>query len=221
MRCSEITAEHADETFSRHEIYMTGPCRIYIRRPDEGDMWTEIVLGAMGTLIVHGDGPDIAFRSWNRSTSFYHFMHWAGHSQPEYVRSKVCMGKATVFCEETARSSFVEAITERFRDLARDIFGEDAEGADLRELLQTVSGSDRVTVKALDDLVDAVGAIPEARSEFEIWRVIQENDPWGLFDECYDLGTINSRNLMNAMAACRRAVWLIDNKRAQGGTVEI
>ncbi len=116
MSTVEDDIKRADTTYAKHEIKSRGEGRWLLQNPEWTDMWTEILHCEAGTIIVHGDGPDIAFRSYVWNAEGHYLVRWAGRGGTDYIGSKVCMGEAESWDRDLALEELREYVGECIDD---------------------------------------------------------------------------------------------------------
>lgn len=100
------------EPFEKHQIARRSPDRIYFAEPGTSNLETEFILGARGTLIVHGDGPDFILRTYRDANGLEDLIRWAAGSPMDYLASKVVAGTARVYSSEQAQKDIRQMIQE-------------------------------------------------------------------------------------------------------------
>ena len=189
----EQDIEQAKATYATHVIVDRGPDRWRIRKADGcSNFWTEIIIGAAGTVIVHGDGPDLILRSWKNSESGRNLLRWVASSNLDYLAGSVACGKDRVYDAELAR--------QYARELA-DQYIEDY-------------GSTDATAKKLLDLVENPSTPWDDGVEIRVrlWDIDAELELEGL-------GLRPSWDLISAQAACARLTELLDDEDTQLSSV--
>ena len=183
----ESEVAEADKVYATHQIEKPGEGRVFLKRPDEGAFWTELIHGGAGTLIIHGDGPDIVFRSWRWKETMENLIYWVGHSDVGYMSSKVVMGKVHRF-----------ELSEAKRELRE--YGEelDEEQVDLKAAIVEFLEEDWRHHDG-DDPFHA-----------QVHEALSEHD--STIYEIFPLGRLVDSNFLLAQAACRRAHALLHDQ---------
>lgn len=101
--------------YQNHQIIRRSPDRIYFADPKDCNLWAEIVAGARGTLIFHGDGPDLILRSYRDSYTLEDLVRWVASNNVGYLATKVVAGEARVYSAEQARKD-IEARIQELRE---------------------------------------------------------------------------------------------------------
>ena len=185
MSTTEQDIEQAKDVYSTHVIVDHGPGRWLMKRADGcGNFWTEVIVGEAGTVIVHGDGPNMVFRSWGRRTYAHRLIGWVGNSNLGYIAEKIVCGEWSVYDEDQARQDVCDSL-ENY-----------AEGSEIRRELV-----DLLTKDFYHSSTWANDAALHGRL-FEI----DCNGEW-------NVGHRPAWNLIAACAACSRLAELLDEQR--------
>lgn len=138
--------------FDNHEIIRRKPRSILLADPADNNLWTELLLGTRGALIVTGDGPDLILRSWRDSASLEGLIWWVAGSGLRYLSTKIVAGPGLVYCPDKAREDLLAESLEvdcytaeqraEFAELAEtDLWSQDALYTSIHEIVEDWEGS--------------------------------------------------------------------------------
>lgn len=125
-------SEDYDADYAHHIVVRLEDHRILLKRPGHSEYWTEFVAGSMGTLLIHGDGPDIVFRLWHREHTIESMIRWvARQTSPSYLASKILLGIKEEYDPVLAKQELREYIEDLDADddskgSLQDIFDEES-----------------------------------------------------------------------------------------------
>jgi len=107
------------QAYARHQIASArpfdAPSRWLLRRPEDNAYWTEIVILEAGTIVIHGDSPDIAFRWW-RTMPPAKLVRSVAMSNFDYLRQKIVMGDGYVYDTLSAESDVHQLLVDAEKD---------------------------------------------------------------------------------------------------------
>lgn len=179
----QADVDRATETYAQHQLgrCLQGEGRWLLKRPNDGAFWAEIIHGEAGTILVHGDGPDIALRSWQWKANGIYLVRWIAQSNLGYLSEKVCMGKREFWDEDLARAGLADYIRE--------------------------CASNYEDEKIPEAFGDLLADMPD--NETDLLRRLHDAEPDGWW-EGGSFGVRPSWDLIGARAACRRLIELLD-----------
>ena len=186
--------------------------RALLSRPESGIFKTEFILGWAGTLIIHGDCPDIILRSYSDQSGLEYLIRWAAQGGYDYIGSKAVAGQTKEFSWEEAQHQLSTDLLDRIRD-HNEFYDDEKHVECIGALVENeLERSDpRHALAELSEFIEQLG------DEYSQDALFRELD--GVVD-CMDsyyeghLGMIPAKNLIYAVAACKRAVAILDERRS-------
>ena len=153
MSTVEEDIKEATKNYASHVITKRGDGRWSLNRVTGNYFRTEVIHGDDGTVFVHGDGPEIAFRTHKRNAEPYSLIRWVADSSLRESGPKVFLGKSNDWDADLARRQLAahteETIIEEglptkqleeLRELATSPFFPENQH-DMGEAMQTAVGS--------------------------------------------------------------------------------
>ena len=188
------TEQQAARDFEKHQIKSRGDGRWVIAKKYEddgswcGEYWTEIIVGANGSLIAHGDISPSIFCQYGKYTDPLQVVHWvAGSGISGYLQQKASIGfvqppngrLTESFNEKVGLWELQQHLKDRLDDLEEEHEGDengDLEVAAWRRAIRSLGGEhwDIVRNDLYEDLQDAgctdigeyigsIGMVPASR----------------------------------------------------------
>ena len=204
----------ADRAFSTMSILSESPTSLLLGRSDDSNMITEFILGQWGTLVIHGDGPDLIVCSRSSFPSVRHAIRWVARNwlskQYAYVTEKTVAGETHTFSVDEAKAQ----LTARLMDDIRDHNNWAAEGECIPLDPDTIWEQDlecydiEDTRRPMVALASLITGLHEEMTQDDIYRTLGSELDGDTMSDLYGdrLGDAPASNLINAMAACARAV---------------
>ena len=191
--------ELSKNSFTGHKIASEDESRATIRNPDNSNYWTEIIQGQAGLLVIAGDGPDIALRTYRSGSTIEGLVRWCAGSNLDYLATKVAIGTARKHCPDAMAHDLREYCVDQ-RDALGELPYEECDDA----AAQYAAGIEGV--EELELVADGCYDLTEG----ECWRRIT--------DVCSDLGEYKfgqryTSDLIAGREACRRLVELWDERK--------
>lgn len=188
-----------DAVYENHQIVEESEKRVLMMRiDDEGEprfaFWIEFILGRSGTLMLHGDGPDMMYRwySNNDMRTYVEFVARGGC----YPASKVCSGTTEIFSEEEFENDLREYLDGRVQGEGISPDRED-------ELFEDVMSEGR--------LGEYSGVYSKVHAQCAAVEVLSKVDP-DVFEVVGGWGVSQSPEIMLCEAAARRLITLWDER---------
>ena len=127
MTTVEQDIAYATKIFKDHEIRRRTEDKALLQRSNDGAYWTEIVRGERGTLIIHGDGPDLMFRNWH-TAPLETLAAWVAEGGFPYLSTKVACGTGLIYDGDLAKVHLREHLLEEPDSEAKELLGLDLWG---------------------------------------------------------------------------------------------
>ncbi len=85
------------EIFNKSTVLKLSERAMLLTRPQSSVFRTEFLCGQMGTLVVHGDGPDLLMRTYRAKSTLESKIRFLAENGYDYIASKVVIGETHTF----------------------------------------------------------------------------------------------------------------------------
>ena len=213
----------ADQAFAKSTILEHTERTLLLGREGSSTMITEFILGRWGTLVIHGDGPDMMLCGRSPFGCVEAAIRWVAsawkHKDYRYIASKVIAGERREFSVEAARAELAAQLEEDVNEYNE--FAEDEENPRLP--LETIGNRPAHTYDDEDPRAPFV-AFPEFIDDLDecttqeglyagLGQIFDGDSMCGFYEA--DVGSIPAQPLVYAIAACARVVECLDENKEE------